>query len=186
MVLSLIQAEAGGFITSEELELRTINFSEGDNGVVITDNDLTDLSSLGAPSMRLTNNNDLLVFTSLLLINQDDGNGGKFGITVPLGDEFSLTSTEQGHISDRVAAYNATINSKVTSSGGKLALWDAHAFYEEFAAEGTTINPMQDQSQQLQQQPEWQQQVQQDLQLQKYCITGSSSSSNSEQLQDQE
>jgi len=55
----LLAAQAAGLISAEEVALRTLNAVEGDNGLLlITDEDLTDLSALGLPSLRMTNAND--------------------------------------------------------------------------------------------------------------------------------
>ena len=57
-------AQSYAMIDAAEVAKRTINFVEGQNAVVIIDEDLTDLSALGIPSYRQATANDLLVLTS--------------------------------------------------------------------------------------------------------------------------
>ena len=57
----LLVAKQNSLIDDAEVEKRTINFSAGQNAVVIIDEDLTDLSGLSIPSYRQTTAEDLLV-----------------------------------------------------------------------------------------------------------------------------
>jgi hypothetical protein len=52
----LLLAQANGFINSEEVAARTINFSAGQNALVIEDETLTDLTAIGLPFFMETSN----------------------------------------------------------------------------------------------------------------------------------
>jgi hypothetical protein len=61
----LLLAEAGTLISAEERAARTISFqASANNAVVLEDEDLTDLSALGLPSLRQATMDDLLVLTA--------------------------------------------------------------------------------------------------------------------------
>lgn len=107
----LALAQAGGLITADEVVQRTINFVEGDNAVVIVDEDLTDLSALGLPSYRQTTAEDLPILPSSAFIGTlVDGNPLAInGVTVPLEDQWVLTSTETAAVIAATDQYNVTI-----------------------------------------------------------------------------
>ncbi len=54
-----------------------------------------------------------------------------YGVSFPVGDQYSLTSTELNNVSTAVAAYNASIKAIATSKG--LAFVDANAKMQELA-----------------------------------------------------
>ena len=54
----LAAAQAVGLISADEVALRTLNAVVGNNPILIEDEDLTDLTALGLPSVRLANAND--------------------------------------------------------------------------------------------------------------------------------
>ncbi len=85
-----------GLITQEEAAKRTIHFEAGQNALVIQDEYLTDLTSLGLPSMRQTTANDLVVLPASGIIGKPDPNNPNLllGITSPLEDKWVLTEDE--------------------------------------------------------------------------------------------
>ena len=94
-------AQSYAMIDAAEVAKRTINFVEGQNAVVIIDEDLTDLSALGIPSYRQATANDLLVLTSSSFIGTlaDPSNPTSVnGVGVPLADQWVLTDTEQAKV----------------------------------------------------------------------------------------
>ncbi|WP_438962059.1 SGNH/GDSL hydrolase family protein [Nonlabens sp.] len=137
-----LQAAAGaGAITADEAALRTINFTAGQNFMLMVDEDLTDLSGFGLPNLRQTNDTDLITFTSASVIGtQADPNDplSVIGVAVPLGDENVLTSTEQTAISDAQNAYNTTLEN--IAAANDLVYVDAKAALAEVAAGGVSFN----------------------------------------------
>lgn len=144
-------ALAGGAITEEEAAGRTISFSEGNNGVLILDDALTDLSSFTLPNLRQATADDSILLTSLGSIGvQLDGNPlTTVGVSVPLGvtedpagpfnpaslfspavavaaDAAILTAPELQLLADNIAAYNEIIEDRVAGDS-RLALYDAAA-----------------------------------------------------------
>lgn len=121
-------------ITPEEAALRMISFEAGTNYPIMTDTDLTDLTQIlqGEPfnlppqtaallgQLRQVNNDDLVVLTasSVLGTTPDPSNPqGIMGVTIPLGDQYVLTKTEQNRVTAATNAYNATIKSIADSKG---------------------------------------------------------------------
>ena len=128
------QAVLGGFISKEDSAFRAIEFKNGANGAVITDNTLTDLTGLGLASMRQANSNDLLTLTAGAVLP-----GGE-GVSTPLGEQYTLIPADIDRIGTRIAEFNTTIKSVVDASGGNLTLIDINSIFADFAANGTTIN----------------------------------------------
>ncbi len=133
---------APGVFTAEELEKRTINFVEGQNAVVIIDEDLTDLGALNPafamlPKYRQATPSDLLVLTSSSVIGtRVDSNdpATTIGVGVPLEDKWVLTPEEQTAIENARSAYNATIVGLATAKG--LAYYDAASDLAQAASSG--------------------------------------------------
>lgn len=60
------------------------------------------------------------------------------GVTVPLADQFVLSTTEQARITTAQASYNATISALAGANG--LALADAQSALQQVASGGTSFN----------------------------------------------
>lgn len=136
----LAAAQAFGLISAEEVALRTLNAVEGDNGALIEDSDLTDLSALGLPSFRLTNENDRIsLFASQNLGTVPDPSNplGIVGVTIPLADFVILTATEIDEIQTKLATANAAISASVPSG---WALFDLHGLYNEVVTTGLQVD----------------------------------------------
>lgn len=136
----LAAAQAFGLISAEEVALRTLNAVEGDNGALIEDSDLTDLSALGLPSFRLTNENDRIsLFASQSLGTVPDPTNplGIVGVTIPLGDFVILTASEIDEIQTKLATANAAISASVPSG---WALFDLHGLYNEVVTTGLQVD----------------------------------------------
>ena len=129
----LLVAQSYAMIDAAEVAKRTINFVEGQNAVVIVDEDLTDLSALGIPSYRQATANDLLVLTSSSFIGTlaDPSNPNSVnGVGVPLANQWVLTDTEQAKVKTATDAYNMTIEA-VAAANPNLALVDLFGFLQE-------------------------------------------------------
>ena len=149
---ALGQLVAGGFISAEEAAIRAINFVEGVNYPIMTDVDLTDVTAIliGAGldpqtaallgQLRQVKSDDLVVLTASSALGSvpDPSNPlGIVGVSIPLTNQFVLTSTEQGRVAAAGAAYNAIIEGLAAANElgygdmkSALADLDAHgAFY---------------------------------------------------------
>jgi hypothetical protein len=136
----LLGAQAAGLISEEEVALRTLNAVEGQNGLLITDFDLTDLSALGLPSLRLTNANDkvsLLSSASIGIIPDPSNPLGIVGITIPMPDNAILTATEIDEIQTKLETANTAIAASVPNG---WALFDLHALYNEVVTTGLQVD----------------------------------------------
>jgi hypothetical protein len=136
-------AVTNGFITAAEASQRTINFTAGQNFVVIVDNDLTDISGspIPLPSWRQTTANDLIVFTAAAVLGTlaDPSNPASIiGVAVPLTNQQVLTTTEQVRVSNAQQSYNATIEALAAANG--LAYVDARAALAQVATTGVPFN----------------------------------------------
>ena len=134
----LAAAQAFGLITAEEVALRTLNAVVGNNPVLIEDEDLTDLSALGLPSIRLANANDkinLFALPNLGTVPDPNNPLGIWGVTIPAPDLFVLTANEITEIQTKVAAGNAAIAASVPSG---WALFDLAALYNDVVTTGVS------------------------------------------------
>lgn len=143
-----------GIITQAEADSRVVTFAEGVNFPILTDENLTDVSAIlqGPPAfldeatatllgqLRQANSSDILPLTSAgvlgTLVNGDPTLVN--GVSVPLSDQFVLTSVEQSAIATAQASYNATIEGLAAANG--LALADAQSALQEVASGGTPFN----------------------------------------------
>ncbi|GAA0872552.1 SGNH/GDSL hydrolase family protein [Gangjinia marincola] len=124
---ALVALEGTGLFTAEEVQKRLINFSEGQNAVVIIDENLTDLGAInpafsGLLQLRQATAEDLLV----LPVSSILATGG--GTAVPLEDRWVLTPEEQTEIANATIAFNNVIESAASQAG--LAFVDANGILE--------------------------------------------------------
>jgi hypothetical protein len=136
-------AAANSLITPAEAAQRTINFSAGQNFVVIVDNDLTDISGspVPLPNWRQTTSNDLIVFPAAGILGTlaDPSNPASvIGVGVPVANELVLTTTEQARVTNAQQSYNATIEALAAANG--LAFVDARAALAQVATTGVPFN----------------------------------------------
>lgn len=152
---------ANGLLDPAEAASRKISFQLGANPIVISDSDLTDLGplwdilvGLGAipaeqrPALEpyrfarqsVEGEQGTLPAAGVLGTEAQPGNPlSVIGVAVPLADRFWLTQTEQAAIATAIAGYNATIQSVVEGSGGRLALADANSRLFELALGGPQL-----------------------------------------------
>ena len=136
----LAAAQAFGLVSAEEVALRTLNAVEGQNGLLIVDFDLTDLSALGLPSFRLTNANDkvsLLSAASIGVVPDPSNPLGIVGVTIAMPDNAILTATEIDDIQTKLATANAAIAANVPSG---WALFDLNGLYNEVVTTGLQVD----------------------------------------------
>jgi lysophospholipase L1-like esterase len=113
-----------------EIARRTVNFSAGQNAVVLVDENLTDLEALnpaftGLKQYRQATSEDLLVLAGSAFIGTTVGGNPQLinGVTVPLADQWVLTPQEQTAIRTATDSYNTTI-AAVASANPNVALVD--------------------------------------------------------------
>ena len=134
---ALQQALAAGVIDEAEAALRTIQFVEGQNAVVILDQDLT---PIGGPEtfMRQATANDLIPLEVAPVIGTlaDPSNpNSALGVGVPLEDKYVLIPSEIQAMQAAVAAYNTEIQT-VVDTFSNVMLFDAASFFAELRANG--------------------------------------------------
>lgn len=131
--LGMQAAVAGGLpcgitITAEEAARRTITFQEGQNPIVILDEDLTDLTSCFGASvvnMRQATAADFILLPAASKLGTDNGVGGIWGVSAPLLDADVLKESEAEEVEVARTAYNATI--EAAANVPHLLLYDAAA-----------------------------------------------------------
>ncbi|GLB50643.1 outer membrane protein [Neptunitalea sp. Y10] len=137
----LQQMQSYGFITMDEMNARTIVYSEGaSNAMLIEDEDLTDLTAYGIPNYRLTTANDLIVLTAQNIIGTTVNEDPTLinGVSVPLSDQWVLTPQEQQMVATAQTSFNATIDALATNYG--LAMVDVEGVMDMLANGGITVN----------------------------------------------
>jgi len=138
----LVQA---GVISAAELQERQINFAAGQNFVTIVDEDLTDISQIiqGAPfnvpaqtaatlgQLRQATSEDLVTLPSASFIGTVVGGNAQLinGVSVPLGDQYVLTTDEQELVAAATVQYNQVIAQVAQANG--LALVDVNALLNQ-------------------------------------------------------
>ena len=139
----LQQAAFLGAISPEEATERTINFTVGQNPVVLLDEDLTDLTSIneGLTNMRQATNQDLipLPVSSVLgtLADPSDPNS-VIGVGVPLNDDQLLTASEIQLVVTAQTAYNTAI--KALADQYDIAFVDIQSLMNTLAQGGVSFD----------------------------------------------
>ena len=150
---ALGQLVAGGFISPEEAAIRAINFVEGVNYPIMTDDDLTDVTAIligaGLDSetaallgqLRQVKSDDIVILpaSSVLGTTPDPSNPlGIVGVSIPLQDVFVLTSTEKARVDTAAQSFNAIIEG--LAAANDLGYVDARAVLAEVASTGYAFN----------------------------------------------
>jgi hypothetical protein len=131
-------AYSEGLISEQERSMRTILFEEStNNAIVIEDEDLTDLSVYGIPSIRQANEQDLILITAEGYIGTEAVPGDMNsinGYNIPLSDRWVLTPNEQEIINSSVGSFNQHI---FTVAGtNNLAHFDIYSIIEDAFSNG--------------------------------------------------
>ena len=124
-------------IDQAEADKRLINFSAGQNPVVILDETLTDLTCF-APQLeniRQATANDYILLPTASKLGEDAGGGLLWGVSAPLLDEDVLIDTEIAAVNAARIAYNATIEA-AADADPNLLLFDAEAWLIELGTTG--------------------------------------------------
>jgi lysophospholipase L1-like esterase len=151
--------KANGIITQAELDKRTLSYKAGANGVLLTDETLTDL----APYMtgpyaglapyaraRQATSTDLVTLSAGAILGTAlAGSGGTavYGVSYPVTDQYILIPTETAEIKARTIAFNNIIKAVVDANSTRLALADINATFTGLVTakaalfNGVTITP---------------------------------------------
>ena len=126
-------------LTQEEADSRMINFTAGQNAIVIMDEGLSDMTvySPALISMRQATPDDLFVLPSSNFIGTEAVPGDPTtvnGVAIPLADKWVLVPSEQDEIKAATDAFNATIQNAASAAG--LAFVDANALMQQLDAGG--------------------------------------------------
>ena len=130
-----------GALSPEEVAARTIVYVEGNNPLLIVDENLTALSTpLGdLPQIRQTTENDKVSFSASPLLGSVVNNNPNliWGVSVPAPDWAILTDVEIATLQSQLAAANDLISSSVPDG---WALFDLAGLYEEVVTTGVTMD----------------------------------------------
>jgi hypothetical protein len=126
----LTQLQAMGAITAAEKTLRTINFTAGQNGFLMVDESLTDLTQFGLPSIRQSKSTDKATLTLSQALGQPVGGNPQAvrGVSFPVEDSFVLTPAEQTEIQNKINAFNGVIAAAAQANAERVVLVDINAF----------------------------------------------------------
>ncbi|GAB3226469.1 hypothetical protein J0A67_07445 [Algoriphagus aestuariicola] len=126
----LVQLKNMGLINEEERVLRTINFVAGQNGFLMSDESLTDLSQFGLPSIRQSKASDKATLTLAQALGQPIGGNSQVvrGVSYPVEDVYVLTPAEQTQIQTKIDTFNGIISAAVQADAQRLVLVDINAF----------------------------------------------------------
>jgi hypothetical protein len=109
--------------------------------VVIEDENLTDLSAYGIPSIRQATEDDLVVLLGASFIGTlaDPNNPATVnGVGVPLADNWVLTKTEIVEVTEMIDHINGKISSMATQLG--YAHFDANNMFQQIFSGDITYN----------------------------------------------
>ncbi len=134
-----------GVINDAERTKRKLTHVAGKNGILMTDEDLTNL----APYMtgpyaglapfakaRQATATDLVPLAAGSILGTCFGGSptAVYGVSFPVSDQYILTANETSTILGRTASFNTVISNAVTASSGRLVLADVRKGYNDFVA----------------------------------------------------
>lgn len=138
----LAQLQGLGAISAAEVNRRKVQFSAGQNPVLILDENLTNLTvyNPALTNMRQATSADLLVLTSRTFLGTTVGGNASLinGVSVPLADKWVLTPEEQAAVGTAITAYNTSIAALAQQYG--LAFFDANTLLKQLVSVGITQN----------------------------------------------
>lgn len=137
-------------ITADEAAKRKIEYKEGQNAILMSDETLTDLSPYMAgpyagllpyAKARQTKNTDILPLSAGSVIGTTVGGDASkvYGVSVPLPDQYVLIPTEIAAINAAREAFNATVKATVDANSSRLALADIDATLKTLVTNQATV-----------------------------------------------
>jgi hypothetical protein len=153
--------KGAGIITQAEADKRKLSFIAGKNGVLLTDETLTDLTPymMANPATqalvpyaraRQATASDLITLSAGSILGTAlPGSGGTavYGVSYPVGDQYVLIPTETSEIKARTIAFNNIIKGIADANATRIALADVNAAFTTLVTNkagvynGVTITP---------------------------------------------
>jgi hypothetical protein len=139
-------------ITAAERDKRRFTFAAGKNGVMLTDETLTDLTPyMTGPAAALipyararqAKSTDLIPLTAGSVLGTCNGGNPQavFGVSFPVSDQLAITPEETAAMLARTAEFNTKIAAIVNANNTRLALADVNKAYKDFVtAKGAVSN----------------------------------------------
>ncbi|MEJ7646896.1 MAG: hypothetical protein WKF87_20025 [Chryseolinea sp.] len=134
---------AASVITATEAGQRKLLYAAGQNGILISDETLTDLSPymsgpyaglLPYARARQTKNTDILPLSAGSIIGTAIGGDATkvYGVSVPLPDQYVLIPSESFAIENARLAFNATVAATANANPERLAFADVDKTFRDF------------------------------------------------------
>lgn len=139
-------------ITAAERDKRRFSFVAGRNGVMLSDETLTDLTPfmtgpaaglLPYARARQAKSTDLIPLTAGSVLGTCNGGSplAIFGVSFPVSDQLAIIPEETAAILTRTGEFNAKIAAVVAANSTRLALADVNKAYKDFVtARGAVSN----------------------------------------------
>lgn len=134
---------AATVITDSEAAQRKLSYTAGQNGILLSDETLTDLSPYMAgpyagllpyARARQTTSNDILPLSAGSIIGTSIGGDPTkvYGVSVPLADQYVLIPTESTAIEAARLSFNASVKATADANSERLAFADVNKTFEDF------------------------------------------------------
>ncbi|HTE30788.1 MAG TPA: hypothetical protein VK666_10475, partial [Chryseolinea sp.] len=134
---------ANAIISGDEATKRKLAYVAGQNGILMSDETLTDLSPymtgpyaglLPYARARQTKNTDILPLAAGSVIGTAIGGDPTkvYGVSVPLPDQYVLIPTESAAIETARIAFNGTVKAVADANAARLAFADINKAFEDF------------------------------------------------------
>jgi hypothetical protein len=153
--------KAGGLINQAEYDKRKLSYVAGKNGILLTDETLTDLTPymnanpttqplIPYARARQATNTDLIPLSAGSILGTavpNTGGTAVYGVSFPVSDSYALIPTETTEIKARIIALNTIISNVATGSNNRIALADVNAAFTALVTakagvyNGVTITP---------------------------------------------
>ncbi len=119
-------------LLADEVAFRKVSFSAGNNYPVFADDELTDLSAFGLPTIRQVKPGELLTLPSASVFASGSGSA------TPLSGTFVLSSNEILEISTAINSYNQSIDAVAAQFG--VPVVDMNSYFSQVNNTGITFS----------------------------------------------
>lgn len=143
-------------ITAEEAAMRKLSYTAGQNGILMNDETLTDLTSYMAgpyaglqpyAMARQTKSTDIIPFSAATVLGVEIAENQILGVSIPVDDQYVLIPGESQAIMTRLNEFNIHIKSVADANPERLAFADVNlgmknlVMAQAAVANGITITP---------------------------------------------
>lgn len=124
-----------GVIDADESALRKLTFAAGQNGILINDETLTDLTPfMQGPYAglqpyaiaRQTKSTDIIPLSAGAILGEEISPNKVWGVSVPVGDQYTIIPSESEEIMGRLTAFNSVIKGVADAYPDRLAFADVN------------------------------------------------------------